>query len=661
MSEETVDANHVLADEDNLNHSAIDPASEESPELETPLNEIESEVQTQKSIRSEPQDSSELHVEELRPLPPLPMDLSNQLTTETNKLDNALDQLNAPPLPARKASHGNIEGQNPVPVNGNDEAASGLPSLPPRRDLPDLPPRSIASTADQPQTQNHGADAFDKESSPLKADDMLLYRLRETTNELKAIDKYKPLIPDRDDTTKAEDETSSVWNQLIKNPECTINEKYEAIEEAIIFPESIPNELRNQVWQSVTFMKYHNWDTIYELLLPKKRDLDEDKVYQDIKEVYSEDEEKSKIVFNVIKAYLNFDPEVEYNEELLAIVTLLLKQNECETVPLFGLVCTLMKYYHLREFFLNNEFNEMNKIIFEFDRLLEDCDTDLYNHLLQQGVKSKMFVVDWIKTFFQKIGFTFEEQIKIIDLVILYGFEILLSLGCHILIFNKEKLITMDYEELLLLLKDGKEIYSSNDESSFTLDDLIKKSVSTTSIRPSLIKSYCQEYDEIYSGDNAMREEFQKMQAENKELQKFVKQLENDYTLLNREHVTIANELLQNQLKINNIQSDNSKLKLEVIEVKKQLNNQIETNNKSSDKPIPSDLKKDLDETLKKNSKVMQRNLIYQDKINELESLAAELKDANEKGIYLSHVFVQEGSRAPLIGGSWTGFKKVFK
>ena len=150
---------------------------------------------------------------------------------------------------------------------------------------------------------------------------------------------------------------------------------------------------------------------------------------------------------------------------------------------------------------------------------------------------------------------------------------------------------------------------------------------------------------------------------ENKELQEKVKKLKHNYTLLNREHVTIANELLQNQLKINSMLSDNSKLKIKVLEARRKLEEQIKENNESNNKPIPNDLKKDLDATLKKNAKVMQRNLIYQDKINELENLVTELKDANEKGIYLSHLFSNNGSlsKAPLIGSTWTGFKRVFQ
>lgn len=663
MDEDKTDSAHLSSVEEDQNRNEI-ALPEEITEIETPLNELESEAQTQKSIKSEPQDNSEVsNSDGLRPLPPLPMDIADQLTAETNKVDDMLNQLNAPRLPARKESNGTVEDQESIPVAEQGDLANSAPTLPPRRDLPDLPPRGTTSHGQLSQMDNRSfnGEGYDKESIPLKADDMLLYRLNETINELKLTDKYKSHIPEGDDDTKVNDETLCIWEQVIKNPEWTINEKYEAIQEALITPESIPSDLRNPVWQSVTFMNAHNWGTIYELLLPKKGNFDEDKVHEDVRNACNEDEAGSTTVFNVIKAYLNFDPEVEYNEELLALVLMLLKQTEFDTVTLFGLVCTLMKYYHLREFFLNSEFNEMNKIIFEFDRLLEDCDTELHNHFLQQGIKPKMFINDWISSIFQKIGFGLEEQIKTIDLVILYGFEVLLSIGCQALIFNKEKLITMEYEELLVYLKDGHEIYHTADVNSFSFQNLITQSVTNSSLRPSVLKSYCQEYDEIYSGDTAMRQEFQRMQAENKELHESVKQLENDYTLLNREHVTIANELLQNQIKINNIQSDNSNLKLEVIEMKKKLNAQIEVNKKANAKAIPSDLKKEFDETLKKNAKVMQRNLIYQDKINELESLAVELKNANEKGVYLPHVFTHESSKTPLIGNTWTGFKKVFK
>ena len=620
---------------------------------------------------------------ELKVVPPIPIELNNQLAVETDKIYKVLSQFDSPPLPERKKIINNSDLEvtsNSINKDTKMPDNEG-PDLPPRRTVPILPPRSKPQTNDS--TILNGGMNSDEPEGSLEVDDMLVFRLNETINELKLSDKYNPpgMVTDvNGSTNKEESEELNIWEQLIRDPENVINKQYETIENSIISPIAIPDQFRNGVWESVTFMKCHNWDTIYELLVSKKGQFDEEQIKIDTKRFFPENEEQRDMVSEVIKTYLNFDPEVEYNESLITIISIFARQYNNDKVKIFGLLCTLMKYYNLREFFLNNEFNDMNKIMFKFDRLLQEHDIYLYNHLLQQGIKSKMFVIDWIKSSFQKIGFDLSEQVRLIDLIFFFGLDILLAISCQILLFNRVKLMSMEYEDLLVTLKDGDGLYlvnnndnNTNNEATangsgkkdtvFAFNELIKESVSPAMIRPNLIRLYSQEYDEIYSGEKAMREEFKRMQMENKELQEEVKRLEHNYTLLNREHVTIANELLQNQLKINSMLSDNSKLKIKVLEARRKLEEQIKENNESNNKPIPNDLKKDLDATLKKNAKVMQRNLIYQDKINELENLVTELKDANEKGIYLSHLFSNNGSlsKAPLIGSTWTGFKRVFQ
>lgn len=620
------------------------------------------------------------NVGELESVSPVPIEYNSQLAVETNKIYSALSQFDPPPLPERRKPV-NISENNSVPDSEYNETkipVNEVPNLPPRRNLPILPSCKKQQIED-PNNLNEEINNVEPEGLSI-ADDMLIFRLNETINELKLSDKYKPhKITSHMEglTDNDESEELNIWKQLIQDPESVINRQYETIEKSIISPNSIPAQLRNEVWESVTFMKCHNWDTIYELLVSKNSNFDEEQIKIDMEKFLPEKKEQRDMAFNIVKTYLNFDPDVEYSKSILSIISIFTKQYNTEKIKIFGLFCILMKYYKLREFFLNNEFNDMNKILFKFDRLLQEHDIDLYNHLLQQGVKSRMFVIDWIKSIFQKIGFSLSEQVTVIDLIFLYGFDILLAISCQILLFNKTKVMSMEYEELLVTLKNGNDLFSIIDKTSdkgihhnsdievraFSFNELIKKSVSSSMIRPTLLRLFSQEYDEIYSGEKAVRDEFQKMQMENKELQEEVKKLEHEYTLLNREHVTIANELLQSQLKINSMLSENSRLKIEILEARRKLEQQIKENNESSNKPIPGDLKKDLDDTLKKNAKVMQRNLIYQDKINELENLVTELTDANEKGVYLSHLFSNDNplSRKPLINSTWTGFKKVFQ
>lgn len=72
---------------------------------------------------------------------------------------------------------------------------------------------------------------------------------------------------------------------------------------------------------------------------------------------------------------------------------------------------------------------------------------------------------------------------------------------------------------------------------------------------------------------------------------------------------------------------------------------------------VPNDLKKDLEETMKKNTQVMDENLKLQDRISELERLIEEIKTANKNGT----LFEYSNSKNNPLGAGWSGFKKVFK
>ena len=149
--------------------------------------------------------------------------------------------------------------------------------------------------------------------------------------------------------------------------------------------------------------------------------------------------------------------------------------------------------------------------------------------------------------------------------------------------------------------------------------------------------------------------QYKSITEKNLHLQKHVRKLENDYTSLNREHVTIANELVKNRLNIESVLNENNGYKLQILDLKKKLDS--EKKKQVLGVYVPNDLKKDLEETMKKNTQVMDENLKLQDRISELERLIEEIKTANKNGT----LFEYSNSKNNPLGAGWSGFKKVFK
>lgn len=144
-------------------------------------------------------------------------------------------------------------------------------------------------------------------------------------------------------------------------------------------------------------------------------------------------------------------------------------------------------------------------------------------------------------------------------------------------------------------------------------------------------------------------------------MQKEVRKLEHGYTLLNREHVDIANELIKNRLKIETLNDENNDMKSTILDLKRQLEerDRKQASPSPDDGLLPSDIRQDLNRTIKRNAEVMSENLKLQDKITELEKTLATLRTKNAAPAPASGV----SSHVPRekLSNGWSGLKKVFK
>lgn len=552
---------------------------------------------------------------------------------DSNQVDMTKDQIKSPKLPPRQPLLSDDEGSN----TDND-----LPQLPPRipqlntnKELPQLP---VRETVD-----------------PLINEHMILHRLDETIKELKLNVKY---VNNENNVVENDNEnndtnTNSIWNELIANPEFIIKNKYEIIEEKLISEDGVPTELRKQIWQSITFRNLHHWDKIYEPLLSKRLDQDENA----IKSTLAQFGDKSDTLFNIIKSYLNLDPEIKYSEDILNILIPIFDTTEQDEKSTFSLLISIMKEYNMREFYLKDEFYDISQILYQFDRILESKNFEIYNHFMMQGVKSNMFISDWIRTLLDKIIANMDDKLRLIDLIYFFGIEIMLIVIIDLVVANKERIMSLVNDDLLYFLKDlkGMSPYKENDEldKSESIKLFIIESLKSNTVKPKDLMKYSKEFVEIYSGENALKQEMQRIRGENNRLQKDVKRLEHDYTFLNVEHITIANESLQNKLKIQETNDLNINLQMTIIELKKKMKtlqkeNKLNSNNIND---IPNELQSQLDKTIKKNGEVMQKNLILQDQITKNENIINQLKEANEQKEYLESMF-----KDSKIG--WAGIKK---
>ncbi|EJS44158.1 app2p [Saccharomyces arboricola H-6] len=619
-------------------------------------------------------------------------ELSQQLETEESKVEEALAKITSPPLPQRVD---NVEMSMPMPAklpsppvpprNENGPALVHRPELPQRQVInaetlhlkaphvnvvpakptvnnlgrssssapPILPPRRIGNPLDLAAQKDLLASTFKK--------NLLFYKSEDTSIKSDLDENISILKKESDkiDAHQLPEEVGSFWVQTVNDYQHTLLNNIENLH--VQLSRGIPPAYRLIVWQLVSYAKSKSFDPIYKVYLTQEAPFDVQGFEDQLNVMDGIPYTNAKRITNVLKAYLLFDSECEFSIDMAYIINMLLEVCEKE-VDAFGLFVRLMKVYDLRLLFLPSA-PEIEILCYKFDRLVEESCPDVYHHMVEKGVRSSMFLADFFATLFQK-KLPNEIQPRIGDIVFLESLDSIMRIPVTLLYNTRAELLKMDFEELLEFLKSGlldayirQEGNAKSDSPSLNncMDKLLQNAMMEVQITPKSMKKYASEYDEIHRLDNEREEQYKAITGKNLHLQKHVRKLENGYTSLNREHVTIANELVKNRLNIESVLNENNGYKLQILDLKKKLDS--EKKKQISIAYVPNDLKEDLEETMKKNAQVMDENLKLQDRISELERTIEAIKTANNNGT----LFEYSNSRNHSSGTAWSGFKKVFK
>lgn len=357
----------------------------------------------------------------------------------------------------------------------------------------------------------------------------------------------------------------------------------------------IPPALRGMMWQLMSSSKNEEMEIIYAYYLKQtsthekaiRRDLNrtfpEQDYFQDGKGIGQEN------LFNVIKAYSLYDPEVGYCQGMQFVVGPLLLNMPDEEA--FSTFVRLMKSYDLRGHFTPN-MPALQLRLFQFDRLLEDFLPLLHRHLVRQGVKSSMYASQWFMTLFS-YRFPLDFVYRILDSVFAEGVEALFRFAIALMKRNEERLLEMNFDRAVEFLKmelfecyrrdgnptgptsssgeDSQEVRTSlrslNSPSSSTStpaaaasngdgtkNDVASRPTYRTNefvrdafdvkITPFILDTYAGEFDVQVRAANAHRREVEALRLVNRNLASRVKALEEQLNSVNAEHVEMVKDVV---------------------------------------------------------------------------------------------------------------------
>ncbi|ETW80423.1 hypothetical protein HETIRDRAFT_409881 [Heterobasidion irregulare TC 32-1] len=338
------------------------------------------------------------------------------------------------------------------------------------------------------------------------------------------------------------------WGSVVSDYQTFASEHGDRLARAI--EKGVPDSLRGMMWQLMSTSKDVELENTYIKLL-KESSPHEKAITRDLGRTFPHhtfftDNQGigQENLFNVLKAYSIYDPQVGYCQGLPFIVAVLLLNMPDEEA--FCLLVRLMHSYDLRGHFLP----EMPKLqLHLFDRLIEEMLPVLHIHFLRQGVKSSMFCSQWFLTLF---SYRFPHEIvnRIFDNVLASGIESIFGFSLALLQKNEDKLLELKFDQIVAFLNTQiVDTYlepspeGSDLKPTYRVDDFVQDAMSTK-ITSFMLDSYTHEYNEMIRVREAHILEMEALRTSNRNLSLQVNTLETSLAQLNQEHV----DLLQNEL-----------------------------------------------------------------------------------------------------------------
>ncbi|KAF9437237.1 GTPase-activating protein [Entomortierella beljakovae] len=436
--------------------------------------------------------------------------------------------------------------------------------------------------------------------------DMLLARL-EAQNELLAQDSKR-----RATTDSEMDRAIDYWGALMHDYNAVVKRDPRRL--PMMIQKGVPPALRGLIWQLLAKSKDLPLEGTYAELL-KSSSVHEKQITRDLSRTFPSHEyfqaegTGQEALFNVVKAYSLYDPEVGYCQGLSFVVgPLLLNMPEEEA---FCMLVRMMNNYAMRGNY-TPDMSTLQLRLFQFEQLLEETLPLISKHLRNQGIRSTMYASQWFMTLFA-YKFPLELVFRVVDIILVEGIESILRFAIALLKANHDKILSLDFEVLVEYLKDGLFEYYMNNNASLFIQDAYNVKVT-----PKKLAQYAQKHQAMIQKQQAEIAAEESLKESNRNLIGQVRQLENTVQQLNREHVDIAKELITRKVEMAQLQDHNDVLTQKVSDLTKIVDSQ--------GKEVEEQYKGEIQDVLRKNMDYLKRNEQLEDQLSYMESLLVETK-----------------------------------
>ncbi|KAI8337225.1 rab-GTPase-TBC domain-containing protein [Chlamydoabsidia padenii] len=309
----------------------------------------------------------------------------------------------------------------------------------------------------------------------------------------------------------------------------------------------VPPSLRGIMWQVFSSSRQTDHDTrklIYRKLL-KETSPHQKIIQRDLSRTFpthtffrQRDGNGQEMLFNVIKAYSLYDPQVGYCQGLPFIVGCLLLQMPDEAA--FCVLVDLMNDYGLRGHF-TPKMELLHERLYQFDELLKSHLPPLHRHLEAQGIRSTMFASQWFMTLFAYRG-PLDLAFRVLDMIFTENTSIILNVALALMQKNQSTLLSLEFEGLLAFL--GSDVFNAyqNDGEGFVRNAL------AISIDTRHLTKLSKQYRIKAAQESKRQDKEDQLRNDNYELSQRAKALTTSYNILNQEHQELAQQVIESKV-----------------------------------------------------------------------------------------------------------------
>ncbi|KAJ2818439.1 GTPase-activating protein, partial [Coemansia erecta] len=315
-------------------------------------------------------------------------------------------------------------------------------------------------------------------------------------------------------------------------------------------------------------------------------------------------------LFNVLRAYALFDPEVGYCQGLSFVVGPLLLNMPDEEA--FCVLVKLMYTYGLRGHFLPT-MDDLQLRLYQFEHVLADMLPWLSRHFQEQGVLPTMYVSQWLMTMFA-YRLPIELTFRLFDVMFAEGLDCLLRVAIAVLKRSQTRLLTLEFEAILQYLNDGP-LFAFYSHAS---PDMLVRDANQMSINARLLQKLRRQYIEEAQRKLEEEDEAHRMRAENEQLKHECAQLRSTLQELSSKQGSIDGSRQSLQQDLDKQRDESSRLALKIDELEERLKNERAV--------AEAQLKSDMDKLAQKNVQLTIKNQQLDDSLQDMEEALIQIK-----------------------------------